>query len=109
MRIGKREVVQNTTLVTQFGDDTVEVEIADLTFRLIFQAAEAGAAKVRAEGSGKLLSLYLTNFDNPLGSTWFSEVGTRDDKKLFLALYISTIGSGEKVTRLIRVCTHIVH
>ena len=30
MRIGKREVVQNTTLVTQFGDDTVEVEIADL-------------------------------------------------------------------------------
>jgi hypothetical protein len=100
MRVGDREIVGSGTIVTLYGDDSVEIEHSDLSFKLIFESGD-GEAEVKGEGQGKLLTLHFKNFDNVLGIAWSSEVGTIQNKKLFLALYVHTLGEGDKKNRLV--------
>lgn len=100
MRVGAREIVNSGTVVTQYGDDTIEIEIADLRFKFVFSGRE-GDPKVEAEGAGNLLTLHFTNFNNSLGIAWSSEVGTLAGKKLFLAIYMLTLGEGDNLKRAV--------
>jgi hypothetical protein len=101
MRVGDREVLSSGTIVTHYGDDNVEIGHADLRFKLIFERGEGGPAQVKGDGGGKFLTLRLINFDNLFGTAWFGEVGTAHDKKLFLAIFVHTLGEGDKLNRLI--------
>jgi hypothetical protein len=73
MRVGGREVIESGSVITHKGDDTVELSHGQLSIKLIFNAAGEGEPKMRAEGEGQVPTLYLTNWDNPLGLAWYSQ------------------------------------
>jgi hypothetical protein len=73
MRVGNREILSSGSIVTQYGDDSVEIDLAGLCFKLVFKSGE-GKPSVAGEGDEKLLTLSFTNFDNPLGIAWSSEI-----------------------------------
>lgn len=104
MRVGNRTVVGGGSIVTQQGDDTVELNYGVLALKLVFEKAD-GDPSVVTGITGQLLSLRLLNFDNPFGITWASQVGLSPDgaRKLHLAIHVQTIGAADssKVTRLI--------
>jgi hypothetical protein len=101
MRVGGREVVGSGSLITHEGDSNAELQHGSLSFQLTFATQPGGQPLVEGTAVGKSLKLTLMNFDNPLGTGWSSEVGTVGGKKLFLALYVSTIGDPEKRQRSI--------
>ena len=100
MKIGSREVLNAGTLVTEPGDDEVELSHGDLLFKLIFLPG-TGDGTVAGEANGKTLTLKLTAFANPLGIAWNSEVGQIGGRPLFLSLYVWAVGELGKEQRAI--------
>lgn len=100
MRVNGREIVETGVIVTQTGDETVEISYKDLKFTLVF-IDDRQKLRVVGDGEGKNLTLQLGGFDNPLGSAWSAEVGTTNSKKLILSLYTHAIGEGSSIVRLI--------
>lgn len=100
MKIGNREVLGCGSIVTNNGDDRLEIEQSGLIFILIFESGE-GEPKISGAGDGAKLTLTFTNFDNPLGLSWSGEVGKVSETKLFLALYVATLGEKPSQSRLV--------
>lgn len=99
MRAGSREVVGTGTIVTLQGDDSVEIEYANLHYKLSFLSDASGQSKVTGAGTGPSLTLELINFDNPQGLWWSAQVGAVSGKALFLALNVITFGETGKQWR----------
>jgi len=111
MRVGGRQVVLNGSVITLEGDREVEIEYANLRFKLNF-VSSPGAAPTASEPSitgaavGPQYTFTLTNFSNPLGTSWNAVVATTPTssgktKKLYLAIHVHAVGQGERVSRLI--------
>jgi hypothetical protein len=100
VRVEGREITKSGTIVTQGGDNRIEIDYQDLQFVLIF-ANDGDELAVRAEGDGKVLTLRLEGFNNPLGSAWSAEVGTTSNGKLILSLFTHSIGEGPSIIRLV--------
>jgi hypothetical protein len=99
MRVGNREIGLTGSVVAN-GNDPVEVEYANLRFKLVFEAGEKAA--VKADGAGEMLTITLTSFDNALGVAWSAQVGKVAGKNLFLAVFIHTVGTpGQPTFRLV--------
>lgn len=102
MKVGGREVVASGTLITHYDDAVVELNYQNLTYRLNFLSIPSPSdASISAEVVEGRLEITLINFDNPLGTTWFGEVGTVGDKKLYLSFVVHGIGAGKQITRSI--------
>jgi hypothetical protein len=97
MRVGGRDIVVSGVIVTQHGDDSVEITVSDLVFKLEFR--EGALPVITATADGKVLTISLTGFDNPLGQGWHSHVGTYNNRELFLAIYVATLGEASKTVR----------
>jgi hypothetical protein len=101
MRAGAREIVGSGSIVTQMGDDLVELEYANLKFKLVFESVEGGKPQVVGKDDGGIITFTLTNTDNSLGTQWSSVVAATGEKALHLALYVFTLGESTKKVRLI--------
>lgn len=99
MRVGGRDVVLNGAIVTQPGDDSLDLELSNLRFRIIFTGGDDNTVVGDAQGS--LLTLRVSGFNNSLGTAWSSEVGTLGGKRLYLSLYGFSLGDADKLVRLI--------
>jgi hypothetical protein len=100
MKSGNRDVLGSGSIVTHNGDSKVELEQSNLSFTLLFESGD-GPALVSGEAEGLRLILTFKNFDNALGISWSSEVGVLSDRKLFLAVYVQTLGDKPNQSRLI--------
>jgi hypothetical protein len=92
VKAGDREILLTGSLVAQEGDETLDIEFEDLSFHITFEKVAGSPVGSVMKTEGKTLIICLQNFDNVLGSAWFSDVGTTRGKRLFLALYISIVG-----------------
>jgi hypothetical protein len=93
IEIERRDVIATGSLITAQGDKIIKLAIADLSFEFEFEEKENEEPRVSSEMSGaKGLRVILTNFNNSLGSSWDSVVGTMMGKKLRLSLYVLTTG-----------------
>jgi hypothetical protein len=109
MRVGKRQVVSSGSIITHEGDDSVEIEYANLQFKFVFVSGViAGASEPSIMGSsiGLAYTFTLTNFNNPLGTSWNALVASTPSafgktKNLYLALHVQAVGQGERLSRLI--------
>lgn len=101
MRVGAREIVGSGSVVTQAGDDSVEIEYANLRFRLVFKSVEGANPEVVGTNDAGFAIFTFTNVENSLGMHWSAVVAATDEKTLHLAAYIFTLGDVGKRSRLI--------
>jgi hypothetical protein len=101
MKSGNREIVGSGSIVTHNGDDQVQLDQSGLTFNLIFEQGDGGQPTSTGSGDGSKADLVFKNFENSLGITWYSEVGTVTGRKLFLSLFIQSLGEKPNFSRLI--------
>ena len=100
MKSGNRDILSSGSIVTHNGDSKVELELQNLIFVLLFEHGD-GEAQVTGEADGLRLNLTFKNCDNALGISWSSEVGLIAERKLFLSVYIQTLGDKPNQSRLI--------
>lgn len=93
------DVLYSGSITTPRGSNSVTLTVADLAFVLKFSDAKGAIPDVQAGApSGKSMTLTLTGFDNPLGTSFDADVGTANGRKLSLALVIHAItGAAESI------------
>lgn len=101
MKSGSRDIIGSGSIVTHNGDSRVELEQSGLGFVLIFESANDSAPLVSGEADGLRLNLTFKNFDDAIGISWSSEVGSVSERKLFLSVYVQTLGEKPNQSRLI--------
>ena len=90
--VGARTVIGSGSFAT-VGTEQVVISLGDLVYLLVFESTEDRKLDVVAEVAGeKSLRLRLLNFDNPLGSSYWAEVGEVNKKPLRLDLFVHSIG-----------------
>jgi hypothetical protein len=101
MRVGSRDIVGSGSIVTQAGDDTVELEHANLRFKFVFESVDGAQPSVLGTDQANVLTFTFTNIESSLGMQWSAVVAATGEKALHLAVYIFTIGEPKKKIRLI--------
>ncbi|MCX5518445.1 hypothetical protein OSH10_08355 [Kaistia defluvii] len=69
IRIGSRAVIGSGTLVLLPGDSQVDIPISDFVVRVIFLGSGGPPGTEIKVGSAKVLEIYLSNFQSPLGTS----------------------------------------
>ncbi len=100
-KVGGREVVGTGVIVTHHGDIEIDLAYENLTYRLIFKEVGQESAGISAEVFGDRLEITLKNFNQPLGTAWFGDIGNVSGRKLYLSLMVHALGEGETITRSI--------
>jgi hypothetical protein len=100
IQIGGRDCVESGTVVVRPGNE-VFFRLENLAFRLVFRATEDKKLNVAGElSNANELNLSLENFESPLGISYWAEIGTLRNRKLFLDLVVHSLGDGaDKITR----------
>lgn len=90
IQVGCYDVLEAGCITSINGQDIVFTLNENMKARLRFLSSESEKQSVNASIENKELIIKLTNFNNPLGTELASpiEVGTFNDKKLFLHLRI---------------------
>ena len=104
-KIGDRRIVDSGTIVTDVKDNSVELSLGPLTFKLFFEISNENPSinnEIEGGAANLVLNLKLKGVDRIIGGVgWHSEVGTFENNKLFLSLHILSVGSDEKFQRSI--------
>src|SRR4051812_32816349 len=101
MRVGNREIISSGSVVTQQGDESIELSYQDLKFELHF-ATDGGEMRANIKGAGKSAAITFFNFDNALGTAWEAKLGTlTGGRTLHFACFIHVIGKKGAQNRLV--------
>ncbi|WP_457814157.1 hypothetical protein U8C43_23880 [Sinorhizobium meliloti] len=100
---GSFKEIDSGSSVLIAGATSLRIQLDDLAFVFKFASKKeiSGQAVEQVSVEGKTLTLDLVNFENPLGVSWQSQVGTLDGKVLVLCLYVTMIGNIPSETRII--------
>jgi Domain of unknown function (DUF6864) len=102
IRVGGEKIIESGSLALSDKDTEVELQVADLTFILVFVPGEGETPGLKGEPIGnKSVRITLTNWYNQLGSGFKIPIGKLQDKELYFAITSHLAGDKDRYTRLL--------
>ena len=95
-QVGGRTVISSGALTTKPGEKSIVFQISNLRLEVLFEETETKETKVEGGVTGPTtLTLRLLNFDNALGVSYDSQIGTVDHRSLHLAFTTNLMGDAQ--------------